>query len=602
VSESVQLRDVLVILLAAVVVVTVFRRLRASAVLGYLVAGALIGPHSMGLVTDVRATAILGQFGLVFLLFSIGLELTVERLVALRRYVFGLGAAQVVVTTLIFWAALRALGLDRGAALIVGAGLALSSTAVVLQILVERRELGTPHGRVALAVLLLQDLAVVPLLTLVPLLARREASILSALGGAFLKAAAALIVILALGRLALRPMLRMVAKEGTPELFTGVVLFVVLGVGWLTEQVGLSMALGAFLAGLLMAETEYRPQVEGDIQPFRGLLLSLFFMTVGMGLNLELLREQWPLLVGLLVALLFVKATILLLLSRAFGLPLAVGAAIALMLAQGSEFGFVLFSLAQQSGAMSAHTTQVAVLVVGLSMAVTPGLLASSREVLRRLERPLDQPHDALVADTSQMNEHIVIAGFGRVGQTVGLLLDSRFIPYLALDLDPELVAEARRRGLPVFYGDASRADVLKAAGIDRAQMAVSTLDHPELARRAVQVLRRLRTSMPIIARAKDVAECERLVRAGATVAVPEIVEGSLQLGGVLLRQLGESPERVNQLLEQFRQETYARLAAITPAGSPAILVPAVPEEPGGQSEGGTGHGGVPQPKPTRLQ
>ena len=290
---------------------------------------------------------------MVFLLFSIGLELSIERLIALRRYVFGLGAAQVVVTTLIFWAVLRALGLDGGAALIVGSGLALSSTAVVLQILVERRELGTPHGRVAFAVLLLQDLAVVPLLTLVPLLARRETSVLSAVGGAFLKAAGALIVILAVGRLALRPMLRLVARNGTPELFTGIVLLVVLGVGWLTEQVGLSMALGAFLAGLLMAETEYRPQVEGDIQPFRGLLLALFFMTVGMGLNLELLREQWLLLVGLLLALLAVKATILLVLSRAFGLPLAAAAAIALMLAQGSEFGFVLFSLAQQAGVMS---------------------------------------------------------------------------------------------------------------------------------------------------------------------------------------------------------------------------------------------------------
>ena len=567
-AESVQLRDVLVILLAAVVVVSVFRRLRASAVLGYLVAGALIGPHGLGLIRDVGATAILGQFGLVFLLFSIGLELSIERLVALRRYVFGLGAAQVVVTTLIFWAVLRALGLDGGAALIVGSGLALSSTAVVLQILVERRELSTPHGRVAFAVLLLQDLAVVPLLTLVPLLARREASVLTALGGAFLKAAAALIVILALGRLALRPILRLVARNGTPELFTGIVLLVVLGVGWLTEQVGLSMALGAFLAGLLMAETEYRPQVEGDIQPFRGLLLALFFMTVGMGLNLDLLREQWLVLVGLLFALLLVKATVLLLLSRAFGLSLAVAAAIALMLAQGGEFGFVLFSLAQQAGAISAHTAQLAVLVVGLSMAVTPVLLTSSREVLRRLERPLDQPHDALVADTSEMNEHVVIAGFGRVGQTLGLLLDSRFIRYVALDLNAELVAEARRRGLPVFYGDASRADVLKAAGIERAQMAVSTLDDPELASRAVHVLRRLRTSMPIIVRAHDAADCERLVRAGATAAVPEIVEGSLQLGGVLLRQLGESPERVHQLLEQFRQEAYARLVEISPAES----------------------------------
>jgi CPA2 family monovalent cation:H+ antiporter-2 len=565
---SEHLQDFLIILIAAVAVVSLFRRLRASAMLGYLVAGALIGPNGLALLQDVGATALLGQLGVVFLLFSIGLELSVERLVGIRRYAFGLGLAQLVVTTLVLWFILRGLGLDRGAALIVASGLALSSTAVVLQNLVERRDLGTPHGRVAFAVLLVQDLAVVPLLTLVPLLARREASVLSALGGALLKATAALVVILAVGRLGLRPLLRMVAREGIPELFTGVVLLVSLGVGWLTEQVGLSMALGAFLAGLLMAETEYRPQVEGDIQPFRGLLLALFFMTVGMGLNLELLRQQWALLLGLLVALLLAKAAILLLLSRGFGLSLAIAAAVALMLAQGSEFGFVLFALAQQAGALSAPTAQIALLVVGLSMAITPVLLRSSREALRRLERPSDQPHDALVADTSDVSEHVVIAGFGRVGQTLGLLLESRFVRYLALDLDPELVAEARRRGLTVFYGDASRADVLRAAGIERAQMAVSTLDDPVVASRTVHALRRLRTSMPIIARAHDVADCERLVRAGATAAVPEIVEGSLQLGGVLLRQLGESPDRVNQLLEQFRQETYARLAEISPAGS----------------------------------
>src|SRR4026209_2548773 len=327
---SEHLQDFLIILIAAVAVVSLFRRLRASAMLGYLVAGSLIGPSGLALLQDVSATAVLGQLGVVFLLFSIGLELSVERLAGLRRYAFGLGLAQLVVTTLVLWFILLGLGLDRGAALIVASGLALSSTAVVLQILVERRDLGTPHGRVAFAVLLLQDLAVVPLLTLVPLLARRDASLLSALGGAFLKATAALVVILAVGRLALRPLLRMVAREGIPELFTGIVLLVSLGVGWLTEQVGLSMALGAFLAGLLMAETEYRPQVEGDIQPFRGLLLALFFMTVGMGLNLELLQQQWALLLGLLFALLLVKSAILVLLSRGLGLSLAIAAAVAL--------------------------------------------------------------------------------------------------------------------------------------------------------------------------------------------------------------------------------------------------------------------------------
>lgn len=341
-SDPVYLRQFLTILIAAVTVVSVFRRLRTSAVLGYLVAGALIGPAGLGLIGNIETTSGLAELGVVFLLFWIGLELSVERVLALRRYVFGLGAAQVILTTLAFWATLRLAGLTTGAALIIGAGLALSSTAVVLQMLVERRELTSHHGRLAFAVLLFQDLAVVPLLALVPLLGREDARLLPALGGALGKAAIAFITILALGRLVLRPALRHVARTNTPELFTGIVLLAVLGGGWVTEQLGLSMALGAFLAGLLMAETEYRPQIEGDIQPFRGILLALFFMTVGMGLDLDLLRREAPLILGLLLLLLGLKASILALLSLTFRLPIGVGAAVGLMLAQGSEFGFVL--------------------------------------------------------------------------------------------------------------------------------------------------------------------------------------------------------------------------------------------------------------------
>ena len=565
---SEQMQDFLIILVAAVLVVSLFRRLRASAVLGYLVAGALIGPSGLALLHDTRIATVLGQLGVVFLLFSIGLELSIDRLVALRRYVFGLGAAQVVGTAVVFWLGLRALGLDSGAALILGSGLALSSTAVVLQILVERRELATAYGRVAFSVLLFQDLAVVPLLALVPLLGRPESTIASALAGAFLKGIAALLVIVAVGRLALRPLLRWVARTKTPELFTGIVLVLVLGVGWTTEQMGLSMALGAFLAGLLIAETEFRPQVEGDIQPFRGLLLALFFMTVGMGMDLSASWAGWLPLVALLLALLVLKSSLLVVLCRTFRLPLSVAAAVGLMLAQGGEFGFVLFALAQQAGVLAPATAQTAVLVVGLSMAVTPALLASSRTVYHGLENSPSGSRDALLEEAREAEGHVVIAGFGRVGRTLGLLLESRFIPYIALDLDPELVADARRRGLPVFYGDASRADVLKAAGIEQAKMVVSTLDAPGAAGRAVNVLRKL-TANPIIVRAPDVAESERLLLAGATAAVPEMVEGSLQLGGVLLRQLGESPESVNQLLEQFRRETYAQLADISPVELP---------------------------------
>jgi CPA2 family monovalent cation:H+ antiporter-2 len=548
---------VLIILVAAVAVVSVFRRLQASAVLGYLVAGALIGPSGLSLLDNTGATTVLAQFGVVLLLFSIGLELSIERLVSLRRFVFGLGAAQVVVTSLMFSLALAALGTTTGAALILGAGFALSSTAVVLHMLVERREIASTHGRVAFAVLLFQDLAVVPLLTLIPLLGRPGASILPALGGAFVKATAAILLILAAGRLVVRPALRAVARGRTPELFTGVVLLLVLGIGWLTEQGGLSMALGAFLAGVLIAETEYRPQVEGDIQPFRGILLALFFMTVGMGLDLALLQERWLSLLSLLLALLIAKAGILIGIARLWGLPLAVAAGVGLTLAQGGEFGFVLFSLAREARVIPPETTQLAMLLVGLSMATTPLLLTAARAVTHRFDPASKDTH---LEEAAPLENHVVIAGFGRVGQTLGLLLESAYMPYVALDLNSERVAEARHRGLPVFFGDASRVEVLKAAAVERAQAVVVTLDEPESASRTVHVLRQLVPDVPILARARDVSQCERLASAGATSVIPEVVEGSLQLGGMLLRTLGESPDEVSEILDQFRRETYSRL------------------------------------------
>lgn len=561
-TESVHLRDVLIILLAAMAVVPFFRRLHASAVLGYLVAGCLIGPYGLRLVRDVEAVAVPAQFGVVFLLFSIGLSLSIERLTTLRRYMFGMGVAQMLLTGVVIWAALRVIGLPSPAALVLGGGLALSSTAVVLQVLMERRELATPPGRVAFAVLLLQDLAVVPLLTLVPHLRGPEAAVLPALGLAFLKGAAALVVILAAGRILLRPLLRTVTRGGNPELFTGIVLLLVLGIGWLTEQAGLSMALGAFLAGVLIAETEYRPQVEGDIQPFRGVLLALFFMTVGMSVNLALAWERGPLLLALLAGLLLVKAGVLAGLGRLFRLSAGTAAAVGLMLAQGGEFGFVLFMLARQGGVLGEEVAQLAVLVVGLSMAVTPLLLAAGRRVARRIER-VTTGHETLARDAGELSQHVLIAGYGRVGQTLALLLESRGTPYIALDLDPERVAEAARRDLPVYYGDASRAEVLKAAAVERAQAVVITVDEPESASRTVHVVRRLSPDLPVLARARDLDQCEELARAGATAVVPEVVEGSLQLVAALLRQLGDSGEQVEQALGEFRRETYARLGRL---------------------------------------
>jgi CPA2 family monovalent cation:H+ antiporter-2 len=414
----------------------------------------------------------------------------------------------------------------------------------------------------AFAVLLLQDLAVVPLLTLVPLLAHEQAGVAGALGLAFLKAVIVLLLIVAVGRLALRPALRAVARSGTPELFTGIVLLLVLGVGWLTQQAGLSMALGAFLAGLLVAETEYRPQVESDFEPFRGLLLALFFMTVGMGIDAGLLwRYALPFL-GALTALVVVKAVLLAGLCRAFGLSGWMALGTGLTLAQGGEFGFVLFTLAAGRGVLSAEVAQAASLLVGLSMALTPALIAGARALFRRHDHPAGS-EAALAGETRELRDHVVIAGFGRVGQTLALLLESRLVPYVALDLDAGRVAESRRRGLPVYFGDARRGEVLKAAGIERARLAAITLDQPDAAARSVHVLRAMLPELPVLVRARDVGQAVELAGAGATDVVPEIVEGSLQLGEILLERVGVSREEAEQVLNEFRGRTYSRLTGV---------------------------------------
>ena len=342
------LNDVLIVLAAAIGCVALFQRLKITPVLGYLTAGIAIGPHALGLIHDPEGTELLAEFGVIFLLFTIGLDLPLHRLVAMRRFIFGLGLAQVALTSLAIGAIAYAAGLGGGAALVLGGALALSSTATVLQLLVERREVADRHGRLAVAVLLFQDLAVVPLLALLPILAGGSRNILEALGLAGLKAAIAIAVIVVAGRLLLRPIYRVIAETRNPEIFAATNLFLVLFTGWATAQAGMSMALGAFLAGLLLADTEYRHQIEADIQPFRGLFLGLFFITVGMGIDLGRIAGNAPLVFGLALGLLALKAGILFGLLRAFGQNNRMSARVALLLAQGGEFAFVILGLAMQ--------------------------------------------------------------------------------------------------------------------------------------------------------------------------------------------------------------------------------------------------------------
>ncbi len=481
--------DLLVFLLAPVVVVPLFRWLRCSPILGYLVAGILIGPHALGLIEELALTHTLAELGVAFLLFAIGLELSLERLRVMRRLVFGLGTLQVALSSAAIGIVARLAGADLAAAIVIGGALALSSTAFVLQLLVERGEQVARFGRTAFAILLFQDLAVVPLLAVVPVLALDQPSLIGALGLSALKAAIALGLIIAVGRLILRPVFRIVAGTRSPELFVSATLLVILGTGWLTTQGGLSLPLGAFLAGLLLSETEYRHQVEADIRAFRGLLLGLFFITVGLSMDLHVVAERWSLGLLLLASLLLGKATIIAGLCAAFRLPLADALRIGLLLAQGGEFAFVLFEAALTHHILAPATGQMLLATVAASMIVTPLLAEAGRSLAQRLGRPAAGDLHALREDAGSLTDHVVVAGFGRVGQTVAKVLAAADIPYVALDLDLGRVRRCRAAGLPAFFGDASRVDVLAAAGAGRARAAVLTMDQAAAVDRAVAAL-----------------------------------------------------------------------------------------------------------------
>lgn len=558
-EEAHLLRPVLIILAAAIAVGSLFRRVKASPVLGYLFAGVLIGPHALGLVRDVHAVEALAEFGVVFLLFAIGLELSIGRLLAMRRHVFGMGTLQVVLSATLITLLARAAGLATGEALVLGGAMALSSTAVVMRTLQDDGAVHGRAGRMALAVLLLQDLAVVPLLTVIPLLGRDGGSLLRELGTAAGKAALALGIIMAAGRLLLRPVLRTVAAARTPELFTGITLFLALGVSQATALAGLSMALGAFLAGLLISETEYRHQVEADIAPFRGLLLALFFMAIGMGIDVGMLADRWHVVLAGVLAVLAVKALVVAGLARVFGQPWGTAVFLGFALSQAGEFGFVLVTLAMGSGALQAGTGGLAMLVVATSIAATPLLMRAGHAAARRVHAGGD-PEAELRTDARDLRRHALVLGLGRAGRTVVQLLEATGREYLALDRDPEAVAAGRARGISVYFGDGSHPEVLRSAGVGRASAVVVTLDDTESASRALHAVRAEDHDVPVIVRARDTAAHDLLVQAGATAVVPELVEGSLQLGGRLLLELGEPEDAVEAALDEMRRDSYRRL------------------------------------------
>lgn len=577
---------ILILLATAVALVVLFRYLRLPQVLAYLCAGIAVGPHGLAWIPDLQGTRHLAEFGLVFLMFSIGIEFSLPQLVAMRRTVFGLGGLQVLLSCLVFGALAYALGVSVDGAIVIGGILALSSTAIGMKLMVEQLEHHSRHGRRAFGILLFQDIAVVPFLILIPALAGDgEQSVWTLLGTSALKGVLVLVIILLAGRWLLRPLFHEVALARSREFFMLTVLLVTLAAAWITQAAGLSPALGAFFAGLMIAETEYRHQVEGDILPFRDVLMGLFFITVGMLLDLKVVWALWPWVLAATAVVMIFKTGLIMALSRAFGAETGVALRTGLVLAAGGEFGFALLVQAGHFNILTGTAPQVVLAAVLLSMLCGTLLIRHNGRLARRLvpsyQEKRESNLDVIRAETANTTSvsrgprhhpggeaggasgHVIVTGYGRSGQNLAWMLKQEEIPSLALDLDPVRVRDARDAGESVVYGDAVRRDVLLAAGLMQARaLAISFADTPS-ALRMLEVVRGLRPDLPVIVRTKDDRDLEQLRAAGATEVVAESLEGSLMMGSHVLVSLGVPVTRVIKQLRAVHKDRYRMLRGI---------------------------------------
>ena len=567
-------KEALLFLVTAGVVAPLFFRIHVSPVLGYLLAGVALGPFGLGrlaertpwldalALTNVEAIDRLAAFGVVVLLFTIGLELSFERLKRMRR--LGLRVRPRAGRRLRAWrwAALAyALGRSPAAALTIGAALSLSSTAIVIPVLAEEKRLGAAVGRFSFAVLLFQDLAVAPLLVLTAMLAAgRVESLAASLALTLAPAALALAAVIVVGRLVLRPLFHSVATTRSPEFFMAACLLVVLGAALTAAASGLSMALGAFVAGLLLAETEYRREIEVTIEPFKGLLLGLFFVSVGAGLDLSVLAARPAGVLELTAAFVVVKALALFVLARLFGAPNRVAAEVALLLGPGGEFAFVMIAAAVAGKVVAGADGRMLLVAVALSMLAIPPLGRIGAALARRPARALAP--EALVAPPEDESRRVIIVGYGRVGALIGEMLDVHAIPFIAVDADPNLIARERRAGKPVYFGDASREEFLRRCGVETARALVVTMDAPSANEAVVAAARRLRPDITLIARARDAAHARTLYELGVTDAVPETIEASLQLSEAALVDLGVPMGLVIASIHEKRDEFRKLLVA----------------------------------------
>ncbi len=570
-------KEALLFLVTAGVVAPLFFRLHVSPVLGYLLAGVTLGPYGLGAlaakapwlgafaISDFATIDRIAAFGVVVLLFTMGLELSFERIRRMRRLVFGLGLGQVVVTMLVLTAIAAALGLAPTSALVIAAALSVSSTAIVIPVLIEGKRLGAPVGRASFAVLLFQDLAVAPLLVMAAAFSGGgERGLGLALAETLTSAALALAGLIAFGRLALRPFFHFIAETRSAEFFMAACLLVVLGDGLLAAANHLSMALGAFVAGLLLAETEYRREIEVTIEPFKGLLLGLYFVSVGAGINPALVIARPGLILGLAAALVAVKVVILFGLARAFRLPARVSAEMALLLGPGGEFGFVMIGAALVGGLIDRALSTTLVTSIAISMLAIPALARVGALIDPLIRARTDAPPEEAPPDSDA--PRVIIVGYGRVGALIGDMLDVHAIPFVAVDSDARVVARAREGGKPVYYGDASRAEYLRRSGVETARAVVVTMDSSNANETVVEMTRKLRPDVTLVARARDADHAHKLYDLGVTDAVPETVEASLQLAEATLVDIGVPMGLVIASIHEKRDEYRKILAA---AGAP---------------------------------
>lgn len=563
------LTEVLVLLAATLLVVVLLRRLRLPPVVGFLAVGMALGPYALGWVQDTATTRTLAEFGVVFLLFTLGLEFSLPRMIAMRNEVFALGSAQVALTATVIGGIAWWLGSPPEVAIVLGGAVAMSSTAIVIQQLSGQGELNRTHGRLSFGILLFQDLAFVPFLALAGLIgvATTEYTAGDVLW-AVAKGAAALGIVLATGRWLLRPMFHEIAISRMPEMFTLAVLFVAMGSAWATHAVGLSLALGAFLAGMMLAETEYRYQVEAGIRPFRDTLLGLFFVTVGMQLDVGLLAEQAPLIAALLLGLLALKAAVVTLVARAYAGSWFKSLRTGLVLAEGGEFGFALLAMLLQNRLIGQEATQLLLATIALSMVLSPILIRHNKKIARFLLRekgPVVTELERTNAATDALahREHVVLCGYGRVGQNVARVLDGEGLEYIAMDLDPSRVRTAREAGDPVVFGDAADEAMLGAVGLDRASAVVITFSETDRALNIVESIRRLRADVPVLVRTADDTRLEELLAAGATEVVPETLEAALMLVSHVLLVLQVPLPRVLKTIGDIRAHRYTLLRSV---------------------------------------